>query len=61
MKTASTLLQLLTLSACLATQFHVAGDFHMPGVRRAMQTMAGASARNFVLEDFHAVETAVDL
>jgi hypothetical protein len=37
MKTASTFLQLLALSACL-----VAGDLQMPGVRRALQTMAGA-------------------
>jgi hypothetical protein len=56
MKTASNLLQLLALSACLTTQFHMAGDFHMPGVRRAIRTMAGASARNIVPEGFEMVD-----
>ncbi|MBB6468418.1 hypothetical protein [Aminobacter carboxidus] len=42
MKTASTLLQLLALSACLAARLICAGDLQMPGVRRAMQTMAAS-------------------
>ncbi|WP_269932826.1 hypothetical protein [Aminobacter sp. HY435] len=41
MKTASTLFHLLALSACLAARL-LCGDMAMPGVRRAMQTMAGA-------------------
>jgi hypothetical protein len=43
MKTAS-ILQFLALSACLAGQFHGTGEFRMPGVGRAMQTMAGAKS-----------------
>jgi hypothetical protein len=39
MKTASTFLQILALSACLAAQAH--GTFAMPGVRQALRTMAG--------------------
>jgi hypothetical protein len=42
MKTASTFLQLLALSACLVARVLGAGDLQMPGVRRALQTMAGA-------------------
>ncbi|UVK38303.1 hypothetical protein LHFGNBLO_005456 [Mesorhizobium sp. AR10] len=37
MKTASTFLQILALSACFTAQVH--GSFAMPGVRRALQTM----------------------
>lgn len=39
MKTASTLLQIAALGACLAMQFHAPGEFRMPGMRRALQTM----------------------
>jgi hypothetical protein len=39
MKTASTLLQLLTLAACLAANLQISGELHMPGMRRAIQTM----------------------
>ncbi|MBA8908097.1 hypothetical protein N7E70_028730 (plasmid) [Aminobacter sp. NyZ550] len=42
MKTASTFLQLLALSACLVARVLGAGDMQTPGVRRALQTMAGA-------------------
>ena len=43
MKTASRLLQILTLSACFAAQVH--GAFSMPGVRQALRTMAGQSGQ----------------
>ena len=39
MKTLSTLLQLLALAACLAANLQSSGEFHMPGMRRALQTM----------------------
>lgn len=45
MKTASTMLHLIALSACLATQLHISGELRMPGVRRALETMSGASQR----------------
>ena len=41
MKTASTLLQLLALSACLAACLGGSDEARMPGVRKALQTMAG--------------------
>lgn len=41
MKTASRFLQILALTACFAAQAH--GAFSMPGVRRALQTMGGAT------------------
>ena len=48
MKTASTLLQLLALSACLAACLGGSDEARMPGVRKALQTMAGsASQTNF--------------
>ncbi|TIT19977.1 MAG: hypothetical protein E5W70_23260 [Mesorhizobium sp.] len=43
MKTASTFLQILALSACFTAQAH--GTFSMPGVRQALRTMAGASGQ----------------
>ncbi|MER8961865.1 hypothetical protein [Mesorhizobium sp. M0701] len=43
MKTASTFLQILALSACFTAQVH--GTFSMPGVRQALRTMAGASGQ----------------
>ncbi|MER9628206.1 MULTISPECIES: hypothetical protein [unclassified Mesorhizobium] len=43
MKTASTFLQILALSACFAAQAH--GTFSMPGVRQALRTMAGSSGQ----------------
>ncbi|MER8991738.1 hypothetical protein [Mesorhizobium sp. M0482] len=43
MKTASTFLQILALSACFTAQVH--GTFSMPGVRQALRTIAGASGQ----------------
>ncbi|MER8590213.1 MULTISPECIES: hypothetical protein [unclassified Mesorhizobium] len=43
MRTASTFLQILTLSACFTAQVH--GTFSMPGVRQALRTIAGASGQ----------------
>lgn len=42
MSTVSSFLQLIALSACLTAYACSAGAFPIPGVRRAMQTMAGA-------------------
>lgn len=42
MKTASTTLQFVALTACLVARLCCAGELQMPGVRRAMQTMAAA-------------------
>ncbi|WP_199226976.1 hypothetical protein [Aminobacter sp. AP02] len=50
MKTAPNLLHFLALAACLAARLLCAGDLQMPGVRRAMQTMAGAG-RSVISED----------
>jgi hypothetical protein len=44
MKTASTFLQILALSACFTAQVH--GTFTMPGVRQALRTMDGASSQS---------------
>ncbi|MER8697898.1 hypothetical protein [Mesorhizobium sp. M0601] len=43
MRTASTFLQILALSACFTAQVH--GTFSMPGVRQALRTIAGASGQ----------------
>ena len=43
MKTASSAIQILALSACFLAQAH--GAFTMPGVRRALQTMAAVSVQ----------------
>ena len=40
MKTASTLLQILALGACLIAYLSGTGDTQITGVRRALQTMA---------------------
>ena len=58
MKTASTFLQILALSACLTAQVH--GTFTMPGVRQALRTMAGQSGQS-VLPISAAVEVAKGL
>ena len=50
MKTASTFLQILALGACFAVQAAAPGEFRMPGVRRAMQTMAGPANQPVVQE-----------
>jgi hypothetical protein len=60
MKTASTVLQLLALSVCLAIHLGCATDFRMPGIRRAIQTMASAGTHTMA-ESPHAVDTDVDL
>ncbi|WP_353647018.1 hypothetical protein [Mesorhizobium sp. WSM2240] len=57
MKTASTLLQLLALSACLAASLGGSDEARMPGVRKALQTMAG-SASQTSLQEFTMVGTA---
>jgi hypothetical protein len=43
MKTASTLLQSLALSACLAACLGGSDEVRMPGVRKALQTMAAVT------------------
>jgi hypothetical protein len=58
MKTASTFLQILALSACFAAQAH--GTFTMPGVRQALRTMAGPSDQG-VLPISASAEIATDL
>ena len=40
MKKATTFLQLLTLSACLAVQFSTSDEIRMPGMRRALETIS---------------------
>ncbi len=40
MKTATTFLQLLALSACLAMQFSTSDEVRMPGMRRALETIS---------------------
>jgi hypothetical protein len=39
MKTLSTTIQVIALSACFAAQFHPAAVTGMPGTRKAMQTL----------------------
>ena len=56
MKTASTLLQLLALSACLAVSLGGSDEARMPGVRKALQTMAG-SASQASLHEFTTIGT----
>ncbi|RWQ31890.1 MAG: hypothetical protein EOS21_31545 [Mesorhizobium sp.] len=58
MKTASTFLQILALSACFAAQAH--GTFTMPGVRQALRTIDGASGQG-VLPISASVEIANSL
>jgi hypothetical protein len=50
MKTASSLIQLLTLAACFAVYVAADGEIHLTGMRRAMQTMAGPTGQSVVLE-----------
>jgi hypothetical protein len=45
MKTASILLQSLALSACLAACLGGSDEVRMPGVRKALQTMAGSASQ----------------
>ena len=46
MKTASSLIQLITLAACFAVYVGAAGEIHLTGMRRAMQTMAGPAGQS---------------
>ena len=39
MKTLSTTIQIIALSACFAAQFHPAAVTGMPGTRKALQTL----------------------
>ncbi|MFE0013598.1 hypothetical protein ACFWXH_02040 [Mesorhizobium sp. NPDC059054] len=41
MRTASTLLQVIALSACFVNQVEAPAEFRMPGVRQALKTIAG--------------------
>jgi hypothetical protein len=43
MKTVSTFLQILALSACFTAQVH--GAFSMPGVRQALRTIASSNGQ----------------
>ena len=56
MKTASTLLQVIALGACLAAQAH--GTFEMPGVRRALQMLAPVSVSLIATAGMEAAEGA---
>ena len=50
MKTAYQLIQLATLATCFAVYVAAAGEIHLTGMRRAMQTIAGAAGQNVVME-----------
>ena len=50
MKTTSTLLQSLALSACLAVCLGGSDEARMPGVRKALQTMAGSASQTSLPE-----------
>jgi hypothetical protein len=50
MKTASSLLQSLALSACLAACLGGSDEARMPGVRKALQTMAGSASQTSLPE-----------
>ncbi|PTE09572.1 hypothetical protein [Mesorhizobium helmanticense] len=56
MKTASTFLQILALSACFAAQVH--GTFAMPGVRQALRTIDGASGQGMFAAALYTVSPA---
>jgi hypothetical protein len=45
MKTASALVQILSLSALLAMHVAAPAEFRMPGVRKALQTIDGQAAQ----------------
>lgn len=42
MKAASSIIQVLALSACFAANMQIGGEFKMAGVRRAIQTIAAS-------------------
>ena len=49
MKTAYQLIQLATLAMCFAVYVAAAGEIHLTGMRRAMQTMAGSAGQSVVM------------
>lgn len=57
MKTASTLLQSLALSACLAACLGGSDEVRMPGVRKALQTMAAVTQPSSPEHQFRVVGT----
>ncbi|WP_165779780.1 hypothetical protein [Mesorhizobium sanjuanii] len=57
MRTASTFLQILALSACLAAQVH--GTFAMPGVRQALRTIDGTNSQSMPPVSLEIVESAL--
>lgn len=57
MKTASTFLQILALSACFAAQVH--GTFAMPGVRQALRTIDGPNSQSMPPISLEIVESAL--
>lgn len=61
MKTLSTLLQLFALAACLAANIQTSGDFRMPGMRRALQTMMETGGQKAVAGSFYAADAVSDL
>ncbi|MGF7008612.1 hypothetical protein [Aminobacter sp. BE322] len=50
MKTASALLQILTLSALFAMHVAAPAEYRMPGVRRALQTINGEVVQSHLPE-----------
>ncbi|MCG7506361.1 hypothetical protein [Mesorhizobium retamae] len=48
MKTASTLLQVIALSACFVNQVEARAEFRMPGVRQALRTISGPDRQSLL-------------
>ena len=46
MKTASSLVQVITLAACFTVYVAACGEIHLTGMRRAMQTMTGPAVHS---------------
>ena len=46
MKAASTLVQIITLTACFTVYVAACGEIHLTGMRRAMQTMTGPAVHS---------------
>ena len=49
MKTASSLVQLITLTACFTVYVAACGEIHLTGMRRAMQTMTGQAGHSVTM------------
>ena len=49
MKTASSLVQIITLIACFTVYVAACGEIHLAGMRRAMQTMTGQAGHSATL------------